>query len=123
MKDMSLWMQKKIQLPKKTAVITIDDGAMGTDTHLIELLEKYDLHGTLFLITAWWPKEKYVSDNLEIQSHGNDIHNFQGEALYKTKQQLLTDFQLSIQALDGENTAFCYPFYAHNMTVRSAVKE
>ena len=123
MKDMSLWMQKKIQLPKKTAVITIDDGAMGTGTHLIELLEKYDLHGTLFLITAWWPKEKYVSDNLEIQSHGNDIHNFQGEALYKTKQQLLTDFQLSIQALDGENTAFCYPFYAHNMTVRSAVKE
>lgn len=123
MEDMSLWMERKIRLPKKTAVITIDDGAMGTDTHLIELLEKYDLHGTLFLITAWWPKEKYASNNLEIQSHGNNIHNFTNEALYKTKSELLDDFKLSIDALDGEKTAFCYPYYAHNATVRSAVKE
>ncbi len=123
MEDMSLWMYKKIQLPKKTAVITVDDGALGTNTHLPRLLEQYDLHGTLFLITAWWPKEKYISPNLEIQSHGDNIHNYTGEALYKTKDQLLEDFSKSINALEGENTAFCYPFYAHNETVRSAVKE
>ncbi len=123
MEDMSLWMDKKIRLPKKTAVITVDDGALGTDTHLPRLLEKYDLHGTLFLITAWWGKEKYVSPNLEIQSHGNNIHNYLGEALYKTKAELLDDFSKSINALDGEKTAFCYPFYSHNETVRSAVRE
>lgn len=126
MKDMSLWMEKKIRLPKKTAVITVDDGAMGTGTHngnkLNPLLEKYDLHGTLFLITAWWPKENYISPNLEIQSHGNDIHNYTNEALYKTKDQLLSDFTTSAKLL-GDNTAFCYPYYAHNDTVRSAVKE
>lgn len=123
MKDMALWMESKIQLPKKTAVITVDDGATGTDTHLINLLEKYDLHGTLFLITAWWPKERYESDNLEIQSHGDNIHNNFGDALSKSKSQLLTDFKLSIDKLDGEKTAFCYPFYERNSTVISAVKE
>ncbi len=123
MKDMALWMERKIQLPKKTAVITIDDGAMGTNTYLPWLLKKYDLHGTLFLITGWWPKANYLSDNLEIQSHGNNIHNYYGEALYKTKDELLDDFHKSIEALDGEDTALCYPFYAHNEKVRSAAKE
>ena len=75
------------------------------------------------MITAWWPKENYISDNLEIQSHGDNIHNYIAEALYKSKQQLLTDFKLSIDKLDGENTAFCYPFYAQNQTVRSTVSE
>lgn len=127
MKDMSLWMSRKIRLPKKTTVLTVDDGAMGTGIEngnkLIPLLEKYDLHATLFLITGWWPKENYQSPNLEIQSHGDNIHNYTNEALYKSKQQLLDDFSLSINKLNGENTAFCYPFYAQNATVRSAVAE
>ena len=127
MKDMSLWMSKKIRLPKKTTVLTVDDGAMGTGIEngnkLIPLLEKYDLHATLFLITGWWPKDNYQSSNLEIQSHGDNIHNYTNEALYKSKQQLLDDFSLSINKLNGENTAFCYPFYAQNATVRSAVAE
>ena len=40
-----------------------------------------------------------------------------------TKEQLLADFKQSISSLNGEKTAFCYPFYAHNQTVRNAVKE
>ena len=127
MNDMSLWMNKKIRLPKKTAVLTVDDGAMGTSVEngnkLGPLLEKYDLHATLFLITGWWPKENYISPNLEIQSHGDNIHNVTGEAKTKTKEFLLNDFKTSIDKLGGENTAFCYPFYAHNETVRSAVRE
>ena len=122
MNDMALWMEKKIKLPKKTTVITIDDGALGTDTHLIELLEKYDMHGTLFLITAWWPKEKYVSPNLEIQSHGFDIHT-NGGAVTRSRDVLLADVKQSISKLDGENTAFCYPFYAHNSTTKEVIKQ
>lgn len=122
MKDMALWMNKKIRLPKKTTVITVDDGALGTDTHLIELLEKYDMHGTLFLITAWWPKEKYVSPNLEIQSHGYDIHT-NGGAVTRSRDVLLADVKKSISKLDGENTAFCYPFYAHNYTTKEVLKQ
>ena len=122
MNDMALWMEKKIRLPKKTTVITVDDGALGTDTHLIELLEKYDMHGTLFLITAWWKMDKYQSPNLEIQSHGFDIHT-NGGAITRSKDVLLNDLNKSIIELNGENTAFCYPFYAHNSTTKEVVKQ
>lgn len=122
MNDIALWMEKKIKLPKKTTVITVDDGALGTDTHLIELLEKYDMHGTLFLITAWWPKDKYLSPNLEIQSHGFDIHT-NGGAVTRSRETLLSDLKQSISKLDGESTAFCYPFYAHNSTTKEVVKQ
>lgn len=129
--DLNLWMDKKINLPKKSVLITVDDGAMGTDTHLIELLEKYDLKGTLFLITAWWPKDKYLSSNLDIQSHGNDIHleNYcknvsrGAKGLCLSKEQLINDFKKSIQKLNGENTAICYPFYLYNQTMFDAMKE
>lgn len=130
-KELDLWMDKKINLPKKSVLITVDDGAMGTDTHLIELLEKYDLNGTLFLITAWWPKEKYQSDNLEIQSHGNNIHleNYcdnvsrGAKGLCLSKEELVNDLEKSVDKLGGEKTAFCYPFYLYNQNMLDALKE
>ncbi len=127
MHDLSLWLEGKIRLPEHSVVITIDDGAMGTDTYLIELLEKYDMHGTLFLVTSWWSKDKYASPNLEIQSHGHNLHerstNGLGKAMFMTKEQILVDLKESIATLNGENTAFCYPFYHSNDTVMNAVKE
>ena len=130
-KDLALWIDKKINLPLKTVLITVDDGALGTNTHLIELLEKYDLKATLFLITAWWNKDKYKSNNLEIQSHGNDWHieNYcnkvsrGAKALCLNKKELVKDLKASIKKLDGEKTAFCYPFYLYNNTMIDALKE
>ena len=130
-KDLALWINKKINLPLKTVLITVDDGALGTNTHLIELLEKYDLKATLFLITAWWNKDKYKSNNLEIQSHGNDLHieNYcnkvsrGAKALCLNKKELVKDLKASIKKLDGEKTAFCYPFYLYNNTMIDALKE
>lgn len=130
-KDLDLWMDKKINLPLNTVLITVDDGALGTDSHLIELLEKYDLKGTLFLITGWWSKDKYKSANLDIQSHGNDIHleNYcsgvsrGAKGLCLSKDELVKDLEKSIKKLDGEHTAFCYPFYLYSDTMISAIKE
>ena len=127
MNDFNLWMDKKIRLPKKSVLITIDDGAMGTDTHLIELLEKYDMNATLFLITAWWKKSKYESPNLEVHSHGYDIHiagtcGKAYKALCMSKEALIADFNKSKELVE-DTTAFCYPFYAYNNTIIEALKE
>ncbi len=129
MEDISLWMKKKIRLPKKTVVITIDDGGMGTGFYngniLIPLLEKYDLHGVLFLISTLH-KYSYISPKLELQSHGYDIHDHTLSyypASIMTKNELVKDLKKSVELLDGEKTAFCYPFYYHPSTLVSAVKE
>lgn len=123
--ELNLWLDKKIELPEKSILLTVDDGALGTDTHLIELLEKYDLNATLFLITAWWPKENYKSPNLDIQSHGYDIHTYcatgKGKALCLTKEQLYEDLKKSIP-LVYSNTSFCYPFYHYNNNMLETLK-
>lgn len=127
MNEFNLWMNKGLILPKKSVLITFDDGALGTDTHLPELLEKHNMNASLFLITAWWPKEKYESPNLEIYSHGYDIHlnswcknGPRGVCL--SKEELINDFSLSIPLVDS-NIAFCYPFYRYNNLMIEALKE
>lgn len=134
MKEFNDWMDKKITLPSKSVLITIDDGAMGTSfingNKLIPILEEYQMHATLFLITGWWDVNNYKSNYLEIQSHGNELHHGNycnngkcgAKGTVITKQELIEDLNTSINKI-GTNLAFCYPFYAKNNTMISALKE
>lgn len=119
------WYNGKIELPKKSVLLTIDDGAFGTDTHLPRLLNKYQANATLFLITAWWPKEKYVSPYLEIESHGYDIHRVGncGEAriLCLNHDEIIEDLNKSVELLNTKK-AFCYPFYTYNNNSIKAIE-
>lgn len=120
------WYNGKIELPKKSVLLTVDDGAFGTDTHLPYLLNKYQVHATLFLITAWWPKEKYISPYLEIESHGYDIHILgncgKEKLLCLNKSEKIADLKKSIQILNSSK-AFCYPFYKYDSSSIEAIKE
>lgn len=119
------WYNGKIELPKKSVLLTIDDGGFGTDTHLPRLLNKYQANATLFLITAWWPKEKYISPYLEIESHGYDIHRVGncGEArlLCLSYNEIIEDLNKSVELLNTKK-AFCYPFYAYNNNSIKAIE-
>lgn len=128
------WMYGEIELPARSVLLTIDDGAMGTGKQngnkLIPLLEELDLHATLFLITGWWDIENYRSSNLDVQSHTNDMHTgnlckdqFRGaQMLCSSQAKVKTDLEQSIAIL-GSRTAFCFPFYASNSSAIQTVKE
>ena len=128
------WMYGEIELPARSVLLTIDDGAKGTGRHngnkLIPLLEEYDMHATLFLISGWWSKSYYESSHLDIESHTYDMHteglcNNQtrgAKMLCSTKEQVLEDLKKSIQ-MTGSNTAFCFPFYAYNEIAIQSIKE
>lgn len=134
MQEFNDWMDKKITLPKKSVLLTVDDGAMGTSkingNQLIPILEEYQMYATLFLITGWWDVSNYQSNYLEVYSHGDELHHnnfcrngscgFKG--LYLSKEELVQDLNTSIQKL-GKSLAFCYPFYAKNNTMVEALKE
>lgn len=134
MKEFRDWMYGEIELPSKSVLITVDDGWMGTGTHngnkLIPILEEYQMHATLFLVTGWWDVSNYQSDYLEIESHTNDMH-MSGYCEGKTrgaqmlcydKEKRDEDLRKSIK-VTGSKTAFCFPFYAYDAASIQSVKD
>lgn len=130
MSEFKKWMFGEIELPEKSVLITVDDGAKGTGKHngnkLIPILEEYNMNATLFLITGWWSVENYRSKNLDIQSHTNDMHKYgtcgRGQLVCYRKDQALADLKKSLEIVDN-NDSFCYPFYSYSDTAIQAVKE
>ena len=130
MEEFRKWIYGEIELPEKSVLITIDDGAMGTGIHngnkLIPILEEYNMHATLFLISGWWDVNNYRSPNLDIQSHTYDMHQYgscgKGQVVCATKEELLTDLKNSLAIVDNNNS-FCFPFYSYSDLSIEAVKE
>ena len=129
------WMYGKIELPEKSVLLTVDDGAMGTGRHngytLIPALEEYKAHATLFLITGWWDISNYQgSEYLEIESHTNDMHN-EGfcSGVTRGARMLCQDYDtvkndlLKSIEITNSKKAFCFPFYAYDEKSINAVKE
>jgi len=134
MQEFTDWMYGKIEIPARSVLITIDDGAMGTGSHngnkLIPLLEKYQTHATLFLITGWWPVGNYSSPYLDIESHTFDMHEGNycegqprgSKLLCSTKEQVKEDLSKSAE-ITGSKNAFCFPMYVYNDTTLEVLKE
>ena len=125
------FMYERIAIPKKSILITIDDGAMGTYDILPEILNQYKVPATLFLISGWWNIDKYKqSTYLEIYSHGHDLHHNDYcnstscgiKTLLLDKESLVNDLNLSIATIKSKK-AFCYPFYASNSKIERIVKD
>ena len=124
------WYNGEIDLPPKSVLLTVDDGAMGTGkhngNHLITLLEKYDMKATLFLITGWWDVSNYLSPNLDIQSHTFDMHNKgpcgQGQLVCADYATAKADLEKSLGVI-GRKESFCYPFYQYDNEAINAVRD
>lgn len=118
MEELEMYIDGEIQLPK-SVVITIDDGRnvnLATD-----LLEKYKLNATAFIVTSRYNVEKEFtkSEYVELHSHSHKLHSAgtcpaghgQGGGLTcLSDDKILNDLKKSREILN-ESTAFCYPFY------------
>ena len=126
LEELEMFIDGKINLPKKSVVITIDDGWFVSRS--IMILEKYDLMGTLFLIGSLAPVTDYASDNLEIHSHTWNLHNVsncsegRSPLLCYDNDTLVNDLKMSRESLN-DTTYFCYPFYEYNNHAINALKE
>lgn len=125
--DLEMFIDGKIRLPEHTVVITIDDGYFVSAA--IKVLEKYDMHGTLFLIGQGNDPINYKSNNLEIHSHTYAMHypgacpGGQGSPLKcLAKDKILADLKKSRESLNN-TPYFCYPFFEYNDYAISLLKE
>lgn len=130
MNEFVKWIYGEIDIPEKSVLITIDDGAKGTGAHngnkLIPLLEEYKMHATLFLIAGWWDISNYQSKYLEVQSHTYDMHKYgdcgKGQLVCANYENAKQDLQKSLDII-GNNTSFCYPFYSYDNEAIQAIKD
>jgi len=108
----------KIDLPKKSVVITIDDGHASLFSHAIPILNKYNARATAFIITSKSAANKfknYQSETINFQSHTHDMHKAgctggRGGLFRCIKfDDGLKDLNTSISIL-GSNDALAYPF-------------
>lgn len=127
MKELEMYIDRKIQLPQKSVVITFDDGTRAEVAK--KYIDEYKVNATLFLITSWFSKDTFESEYFEVHSHGDDIHNGGlcsggqgGEIKCMDHDKLLVDLKSSREKLDG-STVFCYPFYEYNDYSIEVLKE
>ena len=128
MDEFEKFIDGKINLPKKSVLITIDDGGYAHNAKA--LFNEYKYNATLFLVTSWFDKKFYESDYLEIHSHTHNMHvnnvcngGYQGGAILCTNHDtLLNDFKTS-RELTNNSVALAYPFYDYNSYAIGVAKE
>lgn len=127
--ELYMYLNGNIQV-NNAVVITFDDGYLYKAAD--EVLRKYNLNGTMFVITgdfADFTPFKEVT-NLDIQSHTNNMHrNYvcsggsQGGAiLCAGEEKIKEDLLSSINKLGTEPIGMAFPFYDYNDTAIKAVK-
>ena len=119
----------KTALPKKSIVLTVDDGEESFFKVALPVIEKYDISITEFLVTSWngWFKNDYPAKQVSYQSHSDSMHkagsNGKGVMLSWSYDKILDDCKQSRSVLGDEAIAFCYPFGQYNETSKKAVKD
>ena len=126
------WMDGLIEVPRKSVLLTIDDGAMGTSDEngniLMPTLEEYKIHATLFLITGWWDISHYQSPYLDVQSHSHYLHeemscaDGRGTLACSDYETVKQDISASLDQT-GDRTSFCFPFYSYDNESLQAISE
>ena len=129
MDELYMYLKGNLQV-EKAVVLTFDDGYLTKS--MIEVMEKYDLLGTLFIITSSFNDySKFKSDNIFIQSHTDNLHrNYvcsggsQGGAiLCASEKAIKEDLEKSIEKLGTNPVALAFPFYDYNDKAIKVLKE
>lgn len=127
--EVSKYIDGEIDLPKKSIVLTTDDGEETFFKTALPVIKKYDVKITEFLVTSWngWFKHDYPAKQVSYQSHSDNMHKAgsdgKGVMTSWSYEKILNDCKESRKVLDNEAIAFCYPFGQFNETSKKAVKD
>ena len=109
----------KIGLPKKSIVITVDDGDASFFELAVPVINKYNVKVTSFIVTSWTGSNiinTYQNNKINFQTHTHDMHKggCSGEGhggLFRciNYNKGLNDLLTSTQII-GSSDAIAYPF-------------
>lgn len=132
LKEVECFMDGTCDIPKKSVLITIDDGWRSTISIAAPILEKCKLNAVLFYIgkningenshflnknDIGILRKKYP--NIEIASHTYDLHN--EDAYTLSKKELEVDMEKMKRVISNEY--FAYPYGKHSNSYHKALEE
>lgn len=129
MKEFEMWIDGKLNLPKKSIMITLDDGGGGENAR--DVFTKNEVNASMFVVAAYFDPKVFESEYMEVHSHGTNLHNQYacpgmgnqgGGILCLPKETLLQDLKTS-REMTNMTTAFAYPFYDYNEYSIQVLKE
>lgn len=109
----------KIDLPKNSIVITMDDGHKSVYNLVVPLLDKYKIPATAFIITSRFNTdyvEKYKNSYINFESHTENMHRGGGNVGHGgiftalSTEDSVADLKESIEKIGGNSGALAYPF-------------
>lgn len=114
--ELYLWHQKKIELPKKSLLITFDGGSIGQEKYAMPILKKYNMKGVTFILGIdscknrqgkikynKIPKLKKLYPNFDFQSHTYNLH----------KKLTKNDYNLTMKDAFIQKNYFNFSFLAY----------
>lgn len=130
--ELEKYVNNEIDLPKKSVIITMDDGQKSLYQYAIPLLDKYKIPATAFIITKNFDTknlEKYKKSTICFESHTDNMHRAGGNighgGIFPALpiKDSVEDLKTSIQKLNGNNNAIAYPYGDCTETTQKAVKQ
>lgn len=133
MKDLAALVAAKKYVPRKTIVLTFDDGTEDFVETVLPLLQKYHLRATLYANPGFngtngrmnWDELKTVADSgiVEIAAH-TMTHQKLTEILPDQARAEIDDSKKTLEYITGEAiTSFAYPFGAQNKDIQKMARE
>ena len=122
----------KVDLPKRSVVITMDDGHKSVYNLAIPLLDKYEIPATAFIITKNFDSknlDKYKNSTINFESHTNNMHRAGGTIGHGgifpalSLEEGVADLKESIKKLGGNAGALAYPYGDCTDRTKKAAKQ
>jgi peptidoglycan/xylan/chitin deacetylase (PgdA/CDA1 family) len=118
---------KNFSFPKKSVVLTFDDGYKDTYTTVMPILQKYNFKASLFLVTNKIKKNVFTSEEIKtMQKNGINTYS---HTLSHPDLKSLSSIQQEKEIIQSESVLksmgikhslyFCYPYsYFNNTTIK-----
>ncbi len=130
--ELEKFVRGEINLPKRSVLITFDDGYKSNCEYAYPILKKYGFKAAIFLISGWntdevvsfdanelqylsWTEIENSRDVFEYASHTHDLHkldeNGQGYLITEPLDEIRQDLETSMRILDTAYLAYPYGHY------------